>query len=125
MTKWQKILYWLGLSVPGERRIWAVWLAGTLSTLGGIKLLQDWYGLEGWVAQLQENWRPAWITVPLSAIFIAVSLAIVLTAIRNKWDMGNPGSGRKSSKRPVDPQPDDYCDGPDPVYSAEDDRDWD
>lgn len=42
--------------------------AGLISMACAISLIQDFYGLEGYISHLREHWTSGWYTVPLALI---------------------------------------------------------
>ena len=43
-------------------------VSGCISTICAISLIQDWYGLEGYIAHLRDYWVDSAYTVPVAVI---------------------------------------------------------
>ena len=52
-------------------------VAGCICTACAISLIQDWYGLEGYIAHLQKYWTDGAYTVPMAIVIWLLTIVLM------------------------------------------------
>lgn len=51
--------------------------AGIIIAFSTVSLIQDYFGLDGYVEYLQENWISSWYTIPIAIVLICVAICLM------------------------------------------------
>lgn len=65
--------------------------AGVFTYVAVMSLIQDWFGLEAWIAFVSEHWAPASRTVPMALALLA--WVVAGSVIRVAWQEVSDDAG--------------------------------